>query len=116
MGSLTPDGPAHKLSGGTPGRNDRITPDKIAKYLETTRKAFAKVTVVAPPRSFAAKMAENFLDMARRYYDDARHSHEKGDDVQAFAQVNYAHGWLDAGARLGIFDVGQDDVLFTLLD
>jgi hypothetical protein len=97
-------------------RNDRITPEKIAKYLETTRKAIAKVTVVAPPRSFAARMAENFLGMAKRYYADAQHSHAAGDDVQAFAQVNYAHGWLDAGARLGIFDVGQDDVLFTLLD
>ena len=115
MGSLTP---TKKVDGdvGAGPRTDRITPEKIAKYLETTRKALAKVKVVAPPRSFAAKMAENFLDMAKRYYDDARHSHAKGDDVQAFAQVNYAHGWLDAGARLGIFDVGQDDVLFTLLD
>lgn len=116
MGSLTPAKKANDAAGGGGARNDRITPEKIAKYLETTRKAFAKVTIVAPPRSFAAKMADNFLDMARRYYDDARHSHETGDDVQAFAQVNYAHGWLDAGARLGIFDVGQDDVLFTLLD
>ena len=97
-------------------RNDRVTPEKIARYLDTTRRALAKVQVVAPPRSFAARMAENFLDMARRYHADALHSHETGDDVQAFAQVNYAHGWLDAGARLGLFDVGQDDVLFTLLD
>lgn len=112
MGSLkATDAPA-----GGPASNDRVTPEKIAKYLETTRKAFAKVKVVAPPRSFAARMADNFLDMARRYYADALHSHATGDDVQAFAQVNYAHGWLDAGARLGVFDVGQDDVLFTLLD
>ncbi|MHB1262148.1 MAG: DUF357 domain-containing protein [Thermoplasmatota archaeon] len=115
MGSLTPEKKADAAA-GQGARNDRITPEKIAKYLETTRKAFAKVTVVAPPRSFAARMAENFLDMAKRYYEDAKHSHAQGNDVQAFAQVNYAHGWLDAGARLGIFDVGQDDVLFTLLD
>ncbi len=93
-----------------------ITPERMEKYLETTRKAFAKVTVVAPPKSFAAKMAENFLDMAKRYYADAQHNAKTGDYVNAFAQVNYAHGWLDAGARLGVFDVGQDDVLFTLLD
>ena len=97
-------------------RNDRITDEKITRYLATTEKALAKVKVIAPPRSFAFRMAENFLDMAKRYYADAQHSHATGDDVQAFAQVNYAHGWLDAGARLGIFDVGQDDVLFTLLD
>lgn len=109
MGSLTG-------AGADRARNDRITADKIAKYLDTTRRALDKVKVVAPPRSFAARAAANFLDMARRYYEDALHSHASGDDVQAFAQVNYAHGWLDAGARLGVFDVGQDDVLFTLLD
>ncbi|HUR61252.1 MAG TPA: DUF357 domain-containing protein [Candidatus Thermoplasmatota archaeon] len=93
-----------------------ITAEKIAKYLDTTRRAFGKVKVVAPPKSFAARIAENFLDMANRYYADAQHFHARGDFVNAFAQVNYAHGWLDAGARLGVFDVGQDDVLFTLLD
>ena len=97
-------------------RNDRITAEKIARYLDTTQRALGKVKIIAPPRSFAARAAANFLDMARRYYDDALHSHANGDDVQAFAQVNYAHGWLDAGARLGVFDVGEDDVLFTLLD
>lgn len=93
-----------------------ITPEKIAKYLDTTKRALAKVQVVAPPKSFAARIAENYLDMARRYHADAIHFHAQGDFVNAFATVNYAHGWLDAGARLGVFDVGQDDVLFTLLD
>ena len=98
------------------GDLNEITAAKIAKYLDTTRRAFEKVRVVAPPKSFAASIAANFLDMAQRYYADAQHFHAKGDFVNAFAQVNYAHGWLDAGARLGVFDVGQDDVLFTLLD
>lgn len=97
-------------------RQSEISAEKIGKYLDTTRRAFEKVRVVAPPRSFAARIAENFLDMARRYYADAQHFHGQGDFVNAFAQVNYAHGWLDAGARLGVFDVGQDDILFTLLD
>jgi len=52
--------------------------------------------------------------MARSYFEDARHFRAKGDFVNAFACVNYAHGWLDAGARLGLFDVGADDTLFTL--
>lgn len=93
-----------------------ITQAKIAKYLDTTARALAKTRVVAPPKSFASRIAENFLDMATRYYADAQHFAAQGDLVNAFATVNYAHGWLDAGARLGVFDVGQDDVLFTLLD
>ena len=38
---------------------------------------------------------------------------KKGNIVNAFAALNYAHGWLDAGARLGIFDV-HDSKLFTV--
>ena len=93
-----------------------ISDEKIRRYLDTTARALAKVRVVAPPRSFAARVADNFLDMARRYYADAKHNAAQGDYVNAFAQVNYAHGWLDAGARLGVFDVGGEDQLFTLLD
>ena len=93
-----------------------ITEAKIGKYLDTTRRALEKVRIVAPPQSFASRIAENFLDMARRYYADADHNRRAGDLVNSFAQVNYAHGWLDAGARLGVFDVGRDDQLFTLLE
>jgi hypothetical protein len=59
-------------------------------------------------------MAEDFLNMAKSYFQDARHFFDNDDYVNAFACVNYAHGWLDAGARLGLFDVGGDDQLFTL--
>lgn len=52
--------------------------------------------------------------MAKRYFSDAQHFKEKGDIVTAFAALNYAHGWLDAGARLGLFDVGHDSELFTV--
>jgi hypothetical protein len=54
--------------------------------------------------------------MANAYYSDAKHFREKGDFVNAFACVNYAHGWLDCGARIGLFDVGGDDKLFTLYE
>jgi len=91
-----------------------ITPAKIEKYLDTTRRAMEKVKVIAPDPSFVHEMAMNFLEMATAYYSDAKDFHAKGDFVNAFACVNYAHGWLDAGARLGFFDVSKDDVLFTL--
>jgi len=52
--------------------------------------------------------------MARAYHDDAKHFRENGELDKALATTNYAHGWLDAGARLGLFDVGGDDQLFTL--
>ena len=62
------------------------------------------------------KQAEDALDMAQRYYDDASFFLEKKQDaVLAFAALNYAHGWLDAGARLGLFEV-TDNRLFTVDD
>ncbi len=51
--------------------------------------------------------------MARAYLSDARHFHATGDDPRALAAASYAHGWLDAGVRLGILDGGDDDVRFT---
>ncbi len=98
------------------GRLNEITGEKIAKYLETTQRAFDKLTVVVSEPSWSHRMAQDFLKMASSYHADAKNFHANGDDVNAFACVNYAHGWLDAGARLGLFDVGQDDVLFTLLE
>jgi len=91
-----------------------ITEERIAKYLDTTKRALDKLKVAAPERSFARGMADDFLTMATSYYRDAVHFREVGDYVNAFASVNYAHGWLDCGARIGLFDVGQDDQLFTL--
>jgi len=95
---------------------DTITEEKLAKYLDTTRRALDKLRVAAPERSFGRRMAEDFLSMARSYYNDALHFRDEGDYVNAFASVNYAHGWLDCGARIGLFDVGGDDRLFTLYE
>lgn len=93
-----------------------ITASHIDRYLETTAKALAKVQVAAPERSHHHRLANDFLEMARAYHRDAVHFRAAGDFVNAFACVNYAHGWLDAGARLGLFDVGGDDRLFTLAE
>jgi len=96
--------------------NDIITKEKIGRYLSITKEALAKLKVSAPERSFGRKMADDFLNMATSYYNDAVHFNDDGDLVNAFAAVNYAHGWIDCGARIGLFDVGGDDRLFTLYE
>jgi len=95
---------------------DTISKEHLERYLSITERALAKATIAAPERSFNRKLAESFMEMARTYYSDATHFAENGDYVNAFASVNYAHGWLDCGARIGLFDVGQDDQLFTLYE
>ena len=52
--------------------------------------------------------------MATRYFQDAKFFEKKGDKLTALAALSYAHAWLDAGARLGLFDVAHDNVLFTV--
>ena len=91
-----------------------ITDEKLNKYLEIAEKALDKVKIAVPKESHHHKIALDFLDMATRYIDDAKHYKKKGEYVTAFASLNYAHGWLDAGARLGLFDVGHDSKLFSV--
>jgi len=95
---------------------DKITREKIEKYLDITSRALKKVKIAKEKKIDWKASAEDFLDMATRYFNDANHFYKKGDIVLAFAAVNYAHGWLDAGARLGLFDVGKDSKLFTVDD
>ncbi len=91
-----------------------VTEEKLDKYFDVTGRALKKVKI-AKKKNFDWKaVAEDFLDMAQRYFDDAKIFKEKGDVVTAFAALNYAHGWLDAGARLGLFDVDHDSELFTV--
>jgi hypothetical protein len=93
---------------------DTITKEKLEKYFSVTGEAISKAKASGNRTSLDSER-EDFLDMISRYYDDAKHFAEKGDIVTAFAALNYAHGWLDAGARLGIFDV-KDSKLFTVDD
>jgi uncharacterized protein len=83
------------------------------KYMRLTSEALAKVRAVPPSSSFLIGAANDFLSMARAYLSDAKHFHEIGDEERALAAASYAHGWLDAGVRLGILDGGGDDDRFT---
>ena len=83
---------------------------KLAKYFELTSKALKKVKIVEKHK----KEAEDFLDLAQRYYDDAKYFEKKGDLVNAYGAVVYSHAFLDAGARLGFFDVDGDNKLFMV--
>ncbi len=90
---------------------DRITKQKIQKYKTITKKALAvaKDSVIKGKENYAKEI----IDMVSNYLSDAEHFEKKQDFVNAFAALNYAHGWIDAGARLDIFDV-KDDRLFTI--
>lgn len=92
--------------------NSTITSEKLEKYFSITTEALQKAQAAIDQTR--KKQAEDFLDMASRYVQDAHYFlKEKKDAVLAFAALNYAHGWLDAGARIGLFKV-KDSRLFTV--
>lgn len=93
--------------------NSEVTQEKVAKYFAITEEALAMAKGAIVPDKHA--QAIEALDMVECYVSDAHHFHSKGDLVLAFAALNYAHGWLDCGARLGLFDV-HDSRLFTVDD
>lgn len=93
---------------------NEITKEKLDKYFDVTGRALKKLKLVSPKKTHLDKMAEDFLQMAQTYFDDAHHFREIDDWINAFAALNYAHGWLDAGARMGLWDVEHDSVLFTV--
>ncbi len=92
-------------------QKDKITPEKLEKYFQVTNDAFK----IAQENIFEGKEehAKEIIDMVTNYISDAKHFEEKSDFINAFAALNYAHGWIDAGVRLDIFDV-HDDTFFTI--
>ncbi len=92
--------------------NTTITLEKLNKYFTITKEALGKAETAFDLSRL--ETAKDFFDMASRYYHDAEYFfREKEDYVLAFAALNYAHGWLDAGARIGLFQV-KDNRLFTV--
>ncbi|MBI4738986.1 DUF357 domain-containing protein [Candidatus Woesearchaeota archaeon] len=88
-----------------------VSEAKLAKYFLVTEKALA-VAKKAPVKKGHEQNVAIIIDMVERYVSDAHHFEKTEDKVLAFAALNYAHGWLDCGARLGLFVV-QDSALFT---
>ena len=98
------------------GINNVVTESKLDKYFDVTGRALKMCEKAMDKKSkIRLKQAKDFYDMASRYYSDAGHFRKNKDHVLAFAALNYAHGWLDAGARIGLFDV-HDSTLFTVDD
>ncbi len=89
----------------------KITKQKIDKYFNLTETALKEIKKNIFPKK--KKEAKEIISMVENYVSDAHHFFDKGDYVNAFAALNYAHGWIDSGVRLEVFDV-HDDKLFTV--
>ncbi|MBI2672096.1 DUF357 domain-containing protein [Candidatus Woesearchaeota archaeon] len=91
---------------------NKVTEERLEKYFELTEEAYKKAKD-SKQKTNLGNAREKILDMVKRYIDDAHYFKNKNDIVTAFASLSYAHGFLDAGALLGIFDV-RDSKLFIV--
>ena len=84
---------------------------RLDKYRQISEKALeiAKKSISKGKE----EQAKEIIQMVEAYLSDSKHFEKQGHYVNAYGCLNYAHGWLDAGARLKIFNV-KDNRLFTV--
>ena len=90
-----------------------VLDEKVNRYETLLRRALSSFEVAPQDKSHLRKVAEDFSTMAKAYYDDGRFFLEHDDKVNALACFSYGHAWLDAGVKLGVFKV-NDENLFTI--
>ncbi|ODS36350.1 MAG: hypothetical protein A7316_10095 [Candidatus Altiarchaeales archaeon WOR_SM1_86-2] len=80
---------------------------RVEKYLEKAKPLFVNLKR-NDVEGVDEKILEHFHDMAVSYHSDALSFYEKGDYINSLAALEYAEGWLDAGAALGVFDAVRE--------
>lgn len=88
--------------------------EKTDRYERLLSEALDAAELSVPESTPLGEAAAEYEEMARSYLEDGRHFRENDDLVNALASFSYGHAWLDAGARLGIFDVPDEGHLFTV--
>lgn len=87
--------------------------EKTDRY-ETLLAAALDAAEIAPQEGTPLyDAALQYREMAQSYLDDGRHFRTQNDPVNALASFSYGHGWMDAGARIGVFDIPAEGELFT---
>ena len=90
-----------------------VLDEKVKRYENLLSRALLAFEIAPHDMSHLRKVADDFSKMAQAYYDDGRYFLEQGDKVNALACFSYGHAWLDAGVKLGVFKV-SDENLFTI--
>lgn len=87
--------------------------EKTERYERLLKEALTAATIAPPEGTPLFESAVECSEMACAYLDDGRHFRAEDDLVNALAAFSYGHAWLDAGARIGLFDVPESE-LFTV--
>ncbi|WP_408957868.1 DUF357 domain-containing protein [Natrinema sp. 74] len=88
--------------------------EKTDRYGNLLAEALEEAVIAPPEGTPMAEAAADCYEMAASYLEDGNHFREQDDLVNALASFSYGHAWLDAGARVGLFDVPTEGHLFTV--
>jgi hypothetical protein len=84
--------------------------EKTMRYKKLLREALDDISLAPSMSPELGHIADEYLEMARSYYQDGSHFLDTGDPVNALVCFSYGHAWLDAGVRLGVFKVTKTDL------
>ncbi len=70
---------------------------KVSRYEMMLRTALGRTEMIDDKQH-----SQDFMTMARSYYEDGTYFQNGGDLVNALICFSYGHGWLDAGVRVGV--------------
>ncbi len=102
-----------RVSSHQPKKADPLK-TKVRHYRKLTQEALQIIELIPKLTAKEQKIADDFLSMARNYFSDGLHFEQQNELLTALAAYSYAHAWLDAGVRAGLFDAKENDRLFTL--
>jgi hypothetical protein len=88
--------------------------EKTNRYERMLADALDEATLAVPAETPLGDAAAACHEMAQSYLDDGRHFRENDDWVNALASFSYGYGWLDAGVRMGLFEIPDESHLFTM--
>ena len=72
------------------------------------KEVFPAIKLAVSEKSWLGEIGKEFMEMVSSYYKDAIHFYQKGEYLESFECLVYAWGWLDAGARVGIFEISKN--------
>ncbi len=74
--------------------------ERLRRYISSLEKALQEIEIVAPDRRYEDS-ARGVVDLAKRYFEDAKYYRDKGDALTGIVNVAYAEGLLDALRLMG---------------
>lgn len=90
--------------------------ERIKKYEKLTGTALKSVKICVEKDSFLFLIAVDFLEMAWNYFNDAGYFEKNNKKLLALASYSYAHAWIDAGLRMGLFERKKNKNVFGIID